>query len=122
MFVPFEPHLIPSLSHLRLDEVKQMIFEGTLIIRSYPKQTVIHSANEPVTALEIVIMGATADATGHTYPLYSCLTDESLVINQEHYFGDIIAVEDTLLLIIPRKTLLNIRASAKTQQISEHSQ
>lgn len=116
MFVPFEPHLIPSLSHLRLDEVKQMIFEGTLIIRSYPKQTVIHSTNEPVTALEIVIMGATADATGHTYPLYSCLTDESLVINQEHYFGDIIAIEDSLLLIIPRKTLLNLQASPKLNE------
>jgi signal-transduction protein with cAMP-binding, CBS, and nucleotidyltransferase domain len=109
MFIPFDPSQVTLLKGVCTDEIKRMLSTGELFIKSYPKSSVVHHANDSVESLEIIIMGEVYESNPQQDSIRIIGLYESPMIticpeNQPRYKYDAIAHEDSLLLYLPIKT------------------
>ena len=57
MFIPFDHQKQSLLRHLPSKQIHKMLLSGEFCIQAYPKDTIIHRADDLIKTLEIVIMG-----------------------------------------------------------------
>jgi len=112
MFIPFDPSKIPVLRKVPVEDIKVMMFTGVVSMRSYPKGSVIHNKEEPVEALEIIVLGEVSEYQNQDIPiqvmrLYDSLIPLELLMKQTMYKHNLVASKDTLILILPKRILGN---------------
>jgi signal-transduction protein with cAMP-binding, CBS, and nucleotidyltransferase domain len=116
MFIPFDPSQVPLLKGICTDEIKRMMSTGELFIKSYPKGSVVHHANDSVESLEIIIMGEVYESHPQQNSIriigfYQSPTMSNSPDNQPRFKYDAITHEDSLVLYLPIKTTRKLMLS-----------
>lgn len=125
MFIPFDHQKQSLLRHLPSKQIHKMLLSGEFCIQAYPKDTIIHRADDLIKTLEIVIMGEVLlknhlQEEHRVVQLYDVIYHDRLYQNGSKYNYDIIATEDTLLLSINRHVLSDLLFS-NTEFLREYA-